>query len=80
MRVNVLNLVDHKHGGVIVTFVFKENANFEEIRKTVMNEYCLSFGKKTYESIIRERFCDFLIEIANTEEMNYFTPNEELER
>ena len=69
MKVKVLNYIDYDSGEIMDTFVFKEEADIEEIKKTVQYVFEEEEGIRPYIDIMNELYGHLVLEVI--EESQY---------
>lgn len=71
MKVRVLNFIDYDYGNLMDTFVFTEDADIEEIKKTVENVFYEEGGTRPYYDIINELYKNVMFDVIETEEVKW---------
>lgn len=71
MKVRVLNFIDYDYGNLMDTFVFTEDADIEEIKKTVENVFYEEGGTRSYYDIINELYKNVMFDVIETEEVKW---------
>lgn len=64
MKVKVLNYVDCDNGEIMDTFVFKEEANIEEIKKNVQDVFEEKAGVYPYIDIIYKLYGHLMLDVV----------------
>ena len=71
MKVKVLNFLDYDYGNVMDTFVFTENADIEEIKKTVADIFEKEEGSRPYCDIVNELYGHLMLNVIEREEYDW---------
>ena len=67
MNVKVLNYVDYNSGKIMNTFVLKEEANLQEITKTVDRVFWEKEAEVPYCDIVRDLYGHLLLNVVENE-------------
>ena len=71
MKVKVLNFLDYDYGNIMDTFVFTEDADIEEIRKTVEKVFQEEEGDRPYCDIVNELYGHLMLNVIEREEVDW---------
>lgn len=71
MKVKVLNFLDYDYGNIMDTFVFTEEADIEEIKKTVNNVFQEEEGDRPYCDIVNELYGHLMLNVIEREEYDW---------
>lgn len=72
MKVKVLVFKDYDYGNIMDTYVFKEEADLEEIKHTVEYTYdVVEEGQRPYCDIIRELYGHLMLNVIEEKEIDW---------
>jgi hypothetical protein len=71
MKVKVLIFLDYDYGNVMDTFVFTEEADIEEIKKTVTKTFEEEEGDRPYCDIVNELYGHLMLNVIEREEFDW---------
>ena len=71
MKVKVLNYLDADYGNIMDTFVFKEEADIEEIKNTVQDIFEKECGERPYCDIMTELFGHLMLNVIENEDVDW---------
>ena len=71
MKVKVLNFIDYDYGNVMDTFVFTEEADIEEIKRTVEKVFHKEEGQRPYCDIVNELYGNLMLDVIEEDKVNW---------
>ena len=71
MKVKVLNFLDYDYGNIMDTFVFTEEADIEEIKKTVNNVFQEEEGDRPSCDLVNELYGHLMLNVIEREEYDW---------
>lgn len=71
MKVKVLNFLDYDYGTLMDTFVFTEDADIEEIIKTVEDVFHKECGDRPYCEIVNELYGHLMLNVVERQEFDW---------
>ena len=71
MKVKVLNFIDYDYGNIMDTFVFTEDADIEEIKRTVERVFQEEDGMRPYCDIIGELYANLMFDVIKREDIKW---------
>ena len=71
MKVKVLNFIDYDYGNVMDTFIFTEEADIEEIKRTVEKVFQEEEGQRPYCDIVNELYGNLMLEVIEEDKVNW---------
>ena len=71
MKAKILNFIDYDFGNIMDTFVFKDDANIEEIKETVEKVFEDEGGQRPYCNIINEWYGDLMLQVIETHNVQW---------
>ena len=71
MKVKVLNYLDYDYGNIMDTFVFVEEADIDEIKRTVADIFDKEEGDRPYCDIICELYGHLMLNVVEREEVDW---------
>ena len=69
MKVKILNFVDYDYGNIMDTFVFTEDADIEEIKRTVEKVFQEEEGQRPYCDIINELYKNLMFDVIEEDKV-----------
>lgn len=69
MKVKILNFVDYDYGNIMDTFVFTEDADIEEIKRTVEKVFQEEEGQRPYCDIINELYGNLMLDVIEEDKV-----------
>ena len=69
MKVKILNFVDYDYGNIMDTFVFTEDADIEEIKRTVEKVFQEEEGQRPYCDIINELYENLMFDVIEEDKV-----------